>query len=63
MLRNDLITWLSSQGSNDAVVVDVGGELLDVDAVTAGTGCIVLVLGKDDETPAVRPDTETAASQ
>lgn len=62
MLRNDLITWLSSQGSNDAVVVDVGGELLDVDAVTAGNGCIVLVLGKD-ETPAVRSSAETAAPQ
>lgn len=47
MLRNDLITLLGEQ-DNDAVTVDVGGILVDVDAVRNDRGSIVLLLDQED---------------
>lgn len=47
MLRNDLITLLAEK-DNNAVTVSINGVLVDVDAVEAQDGSIVLVL--DPET-------------
>ena len=47
MLRNDLITLLGEQ-DNDPVTVDVGGILVDVAAVTADRGSVVIVCDPED---------------
>lgn len=47
VLRNDLITQLSSR-DNDAVTVSLNGYLIDVDAVTDARGGIVLMLDQQD---------------
>ena len=47
MLRNDLITLLS-QKDNDTVTVDVGGTLVDIEAVADARGGIALILQPDD---------------
>lgn len=57
MLRNYLITLLGEK-DNDPVVVSVNGTLLDVEAVTDGSGCIVLVLADVDERDTGSPDSE-----
>jgi hypothetical protein len=56
MLRNYLITLLGEK-DNDPVVVSVNGKLLDVEAVTDGNGCIVLLLTEDDRSGADERDT------
>jgi hypothetical protein len=60
MLRNYLITLLGEK-DNDPVVVSVNGTLLDVEAVTDGNGCIVLVL--DDVSDADERDTGSPDSE
>lgn len=57
MLRNYLITLLGER-DNDPVVVSVNGTLLDVEAVTDGSGCIVLVPADVDERDTGSPDPE-----
>lgn len=47
MLRNDLINLLAER-DNDAVTVDVGGILIDIDAVSYDRGNIVLVLDPEE---------------
>jgi hypothetical protein len=53
VLRNDLITLLA-QRNNDTVAVDVNGILIDVDAVTADRGNVVLTLNPEDLSDTVR---------
>lgn len=62
MLRNDVITLLGEK-DNDLVVVSVNGTLLDVEAVTDGSGCIVLVLKEDDRSSADERDTGSPDSE
>jgi len=47
MLRNDLIVQLSHY-DNDPVTADIGGVLVDVEAVTTARDSIVLVLQPED---------------
>ena len=53
MLRNHLITLLS-QSDNNTVTADVNGILIDVDAVTADRGAIVIVLNTEDLSETLR---------
>ena len=48
MMRNDLIIQLTSGKDNEAVVVDVNGVHIDVDAVTVTRDTIVIVLNPED---------------
>ena len=54
MLRNDLIIQLTSGKDNEAVVVDVNGILIDVDAVTMTRDTIVILLNPEDVTDTLR---------
>lgn len=54
MMRNDLIIQLTSGKDNEAVVVDVNGVHIDVDAVTVTRDTIVIVLNPEDVTDVLR---------
>lgn len=58
MLRNDLIILLS-QGDNDPVTVDVNGSRLEVAAVKADRGGVVIVLDTGDLSTATHADPPT----